>query len=62
MSYSDRSSVGAAGGVGGVLIIILLIGLRVGQGMALLDSEDVLGTVTVLAVQDPADLCSSLND
>ncbi|WP_146038672.1 hypothetical protein [Paracoccus sp. SY] len=46
----------------GTYLGVTLIGLRIGQGMALLDSEDVLGTVTVLAVQDPADFCSSLND
>jgi hypothetical protein len=46
----------------GTYLGVTLIGLPVGQGMPLLDSEDVLGSVQVLAVQDPADLCPGLHD
>lgn len=46
----------------GTYLGVTLIGLRVCQGMPLRDSEDVLGTVRILAVQDPADICAGLND
>lgn len=46
----------------GTYLGVTLIGLRVGQGMRLLDSEDVLGTVRVLEIQDPADACAGLSD
>ncbi|WP_374302489.1 hypothetical protein [Paracoccus sp. (in: a-proteobacteria)] len=39
----------------GTYLGVTLIGLRVGQGMALLDSEDVLGTARIMAVRDPGD-------
>ena len=42
----------------GTYLGVTLIGLRVGQAMTLLDSEDVLGTLQVLAVHDPADPCA----
>jgi hypothetical protein len=41
----------------GTYLGVTLIGLRVGQSMPLLDSEDVLGTVNVLAVQSHRASC-----
>lgn len=38
----------------GTFLGVTLIGLRAGQTMRLLDSEDVLGTVQILAVHGPA--------
>ena len=46
----------------GTYLGVTLIGLRVGQGMPLLDSEDVLGMVRILAVQDLSDMCGAHGD
>ncbi|MCZ0964402.1 hypothetical protein [Paracoccus benzoatiresistens] len=46
----------------GTYLGVTLIGLRVGQAMTLLDSEDVGGRVQVLAVEEPGDLYADLND
>ena len=46
----------------GTYLVVTLIGLRVGESMPLLDSEDVLGTVQILAVQDPRDMTNGIYD